>query len=104
MKNFLKVDLGKYDKFLYGLLAGVVLGIIITAFQILTFLAIVNVFLSSLIFLKIAGKPKLNLKSSKPSFPSKTPKVSVFKSEKREGCPECGSTRRHKKWCSRAKK
>lgn len=83
--DLFKFDFGKYDKFLYGLLAGVVLGVIIAAFQILTVLVLVNVFLSCLIVLRLWEKPKLKI-----SLPS-LPKSNKPKEKAKSGvCPTCG--------------
>jgi uncharacterized paraquat-inducible protein A len=97
-----KESLGKikanYREFIFGIIMGLAFGILIS-FLILgleLFLLLVNVVLTAIVLVSLNRlKAPSMLPASKDNPKPKT---------KRKACPECGSSGRHKKTCSRGKK
>jgi len=92
------MDLESFEKFWkewrYGLIEGLIIGIILMASA---FIAIGGSVLTVLILVFVI--PIFIVTMNNAFGSKKNPKEATY-----EGCPECGSTKRHKKTCSRAKK
>jgi hypothetical protein len=93
--DFLRRLKENFREFLFGLVIGsVACGLLILVFiDFLIFIAFANLILTAMILVSI---PKSN--PTKEGIAKSKPKAKAIP------CPECGSTRRHKKTCSRAKK
>jgi uncharacterized membrane protein len=92
------MDLEGFEKFWkewrYGLIEGLLLGIIMMA----SFFAMMGSSVLNVLIL-VFVIPMFVVMMNNAFGSKKKPKEATY-----EGCPECGSTKRHKKTCSRAKK